>query len=171
MRERRSLWCLGDLVAVTHPHVLGIRLTAEQHAAVAGERSIRRAVLTKTRVGHLAAESPRHHLEAVADAERRDAEIEDATIERGRTLLIDRRWTAGEDERDGVLRADLGGGGRVRHDLAVHARLADATGDELRILGAEVDDENGALGGVCAHRAASWVSEVSAAMAASRDAR
>ena len=49
---------------------------------------------------------------------------------------------------DRVLRRDLGRGGRVRHDLAVDARLAHAARDQLRVLRAEVDDEDGALGGL-----------------------
>ena len=36
----------------------------------------------------------------------------------------------------------------VRHDLAVDARLAHASRDQLRVLRAEVDDEDGALGGL-----------------------
>ena len=31
----------------------------------------------------------------------------------------------------------------MRHDLAVDPRLPDPTGDELRVLGTEVDDEDG----------------------------
>ena len=46
---------------------------------------------------------------------------------------------------DRVLRRDLGGRGRVRDDLAVDARFAHAARDQLRVLGAEVDDEDGAL--------------------------
>ena len=45
----------------------------------------------------------------------------------------------------GFLARDLLGGDRVRHDLAVDARLAHPAGDQLRVLGAEVDDEHGAL--------------------------
>ncbi len=37
-------------------------------------------------------------------------------------------------------------GHRVGDDLGVDGRLADATGDELSVLGAEIDDEDGAGG-------------------------
>src|SRR5690606_40392890 len=56
-------------------------LSAEQYATIAGERSIRCAVLAEPRVGNLAAESARHHLEAVTDAERRHTEVEDRSEE------------------------------------------------------------------------------------------
>jgi hypothetical protein len=138
----------GDLVAVAHPDVLLGRLTAEEHAAVVHDDGIRRAVLAQARVGDLAAELLGHHLEAVADAERRHAELQHAGIERGRPGLVDRRRTAGEDDRDGVLGLDLGRGDGVRHDLAVHTRLAHPTRDELRVLGSEVDDEDGTLSGL-----------------------
>ena len=43
----------------------------------------------------------------------------------------------------GRLRRELGGGDRVGDDLGVDVGLADAAGDQLRVLGAEVDDEDG----------------------------
>ena len=137
-----------DLVAVAHPHVLRGRLAGQQHASVAREGGIRRAVLAQAGVRDLAAERLSHHLEAVADAERRDAEVEDAAVERRGARLVHRRRTAGEDQPDGVLRRDLGRGGGVRDDLAVDAGLADAAGDELRVLRSEVDDQHGALIGL-----------------------
>ena len=145
---------LRDLVAVAHPHVLLGGLAAEQHAAVARERGIRRPVLAQSGVGDLAAERLRHHLEAVADAERRHAEVEDARVERRGALLVHRRRAAREDDAHRVLRRDLGGGCRVRDDLAVDARLAHAARDQLRVLRAEVDDEHGALRrlGLLGHR-------------------
>ena len=80
---------------MAHPHVLLGGLAAEQHAAVTRERGIRRSVLAQAGVGDLAAERLRHDLEAVADAERRDAEVEDAGVERrarpARTPTTDRR--------------------------------------------------------------------------------
>ena len=143
-----SLRRLRDLVAVAHPHVLRGRLTGQEHAAVARERGIRRPVFAQTGVRDLAAERLGHHLEAVADAERRHAEVEDAAVEGRCARFVHRRGPAREDEPDRVLRRDLGGRRGVRHDLAVDAGLADATGDELRVLRSEVDDQDGALVGL-----------------------
>ena len=47
--------------------------------------------------------------------------------------------------RPGSSRADRVGRSRVRDELRVDARLADAAGDQLRVLAAEVDDEHGPL--------------------------
>lgn len=143
-----ALRCLGDLVAVAHPHVLLGRLAAEQRAAVTRDDGIRRSVLAEAGVRDLAAEGLRHVLEAVADAERGHAELEDRGVEARSALLVDRRRTTREDDRDRVLLSDLGGRGGVRHDLAVDAGLTHPTGDQLRVLRAEVDDERGALLGL-----------------------
>ena len=97
-----------DLVAVAHPHVLRGRLPGEQHSAVARERGIRRPVLAQAGVGDLAAERLRHDLEAVADAERGDAEVEDAGVERRGARLVHRRRSAREDDADRVLGRDVG---------------------------------------------------------------
>ncbi len=53
-----------------------------------------------------------------------------------------------------VLGEDLRRRHGVGDDLAVDARLADAPGDELGVLGAEVDDQDGAVGAGRAHRSA-----------------
>ena len=45
-------------------------------------------------------------------------------------------------EEGPVLVVDLGGRGAVADELRVNARLADAAGDQLRVLAAEVDDED-----------------------------
>ena len=93
--ETWSPWLIQTFCAAGCPR--------EQHAAVAGERGIRRSVFAQAGVGDLAAERLRHDLEAVADAECRDAEVEDAGVERRRAGLVDRRRSAREDEADGVL--------------------------------------------------------------------
>src|SRR5690606_20062521 len=101
------------------------------------------AVLTLVRRLDLAAEQMAEELHAVADAEHRHAELEDLRIDRGRPFLEHARRTAGED--DGGRREGLDGLGihRARMDLAIDTQLADSPGDELGVLAAEVEDENG----------------------------
>ena len=101
--------------------------------------------LGRARALDRAAEVARHELHAVADAERRDPELEDPRVEIGRALCVHRRRPAGEDQRGRVARRDLGGGQPVPDELRVHARLAHAPRDQLAVLAAEVDDEDGTL--------------------------
>ncbi len=93
----------------------------------------------------LAAEVARHELHAVADAERRDAEVEDPGVDLGRAVRVHRRRAAGEDECGRVAPRDLGGGQPMPDELRVDPRLAHAARDQLAVLAAEVDDENGTL--------------------------
>ena len=48
----------------------------------------------------------------------------------------------------GLRSRDLGGGDPVRDDLGVHLELTHPAGDQLGVLSAEVDDENGRPVGV-----------------------
>jgi hypothetical protein len=66
-----------------------------------------------------------------------------ARIDTRRALDVHRRRTSREDEARGPLRRDLGRCDRVGHDLGVHVRLSDAPRDQLGVLRAEVDDEDG----------------------------
>jgi len=82
---------------------------------------------------------------AVADGEDRHARLEHRLGRAGAALAGHRVGAAGEDD---ALRLQLreGGLGRlIGMDLAVDAGLANATGDQLGDLGAEVDDENGVV--------------------------
>src|SRR5581483_2342306 len=91
-----------------------------------------------------AAEVLRHQLHPVADAEHGHAQLVDAGIDLRRVLRVDRGRPAAEDERDRVLRAQLGRGRAVTDELRVDTRLADSARDQLRVLAPEVDDEHGA---------------------------
>ena len=63
-------------------------------------------------------------------------------VEPRRALDVHRLGPARQDDRRRRACCDLLGGDRVRDDLGVHVRLAHAPGDQLRVLRAEVDDEN-----------------------------
>ena len=91
------------------------------------------------------AEVARHQLHAVADAERRDPELEDPRVDLRRAVRIHRRRPAGEDERGRVAPRDLGGGQPMPHELGVHPRFAHAARDQLAVLAAEVDHEHRTL--------------------------
>ena len=91
---------------------------------------------------HRAAEGLGHGLEPVADAEHRDAGVEQRRIDRGRTVGVDARRSPGQHDGRRLPRQQLVDRRLVRHDLAVDPGLAHPPGDELRVLGAEVDDED-----------------------------
>ena len=90
----------------------------------------------------LAAELFRHGLHAVADAEYRYAQGKDE---------VRRTWCVGEGDgfrpsrKDDAARGELADIGFVAIpgvDFAVDADFPDTAGDELRVLGAEVQDED-----------------------------
>ena len=82
----------GDAVAVRHPHVERLALgEAVEDALVLLDDDARVAVLARRRRLDLAAEQVRDELQAVADAEDGDAELEDARVDGGRALAR-RRW-------------------------------------------------------------------------------
>src|SRR3546814_4165198 len=93
-----------------------------------------------------AAELRLHRLLPVTDAEQRDARIEDRLRDARATLVDHRRGAAREDDATGSHPFE-GFLGRVeRRDLAVDAGLADAAGDELGDLTAEIDDQDAVMG-------------------------
>ena len=143
----------GDGVAVAHPHgLLKRRGVEELTLAVAFDR--RGAVLADLGVAHLAAERDGGHLMTVAKAQNRQAQLINGRVDRGRILGVDGRGAAGEDERGRRHLAHLVGRDVARDDLGIHMQIAHATGDELRILCAEVEDQHllrGPLGCILGH--------------------
>ena len=93
----------------------------------------------------LPAEVAGHELHAVADAQRRDSQVEDCGVEVGRPVRVDRRGASGQNQRRRVAGRELRSGEPMPHELRVHPRFAHAPRDELAVLAAEIDDEDGAL--------------------------
>ena len=90
------------------------------------------------------AECLRHGLEAVADTEHRNVQIEQRRIQLRRTVGVHAGRAAGEHDGLRIAGLDLFDRRGVRDDLGEHPRLADAARDQLGVLRAEIDDENGA---------------------------
>ena len=90
----------------------------------------------------LAAELGRHGHLAVADAEHRHAGVEDQLRRARRAGLVHRLRAAREDHALGLHLAEGGFGLLERDDLAIDALLADAAGDQLGHLTAEIDNQN-----------------------------
>ena len=132
---------LVDLIAVAHPdHGVGWHAGEErvglQHLAAGA------AVFAGLRPADVAAEGVAGQLHAVADAEHGNAEPEDARVAPRGAGLVDTRRTTREDNSLGSQRLDAIRGQIVADDLAVDMLLADATGDQLGVLRAEVEHKH-----------------------------
>ena len=138
--DDRSLRRRDDGVAMAHPDDLLLGQAGEEGAATAVE--LRLAELGGAGARDLAAQLQREQLGAVADAERRDPELEEGLVDPRGALGVDRGRAAGEDQRGRVPRPHLVDAERVRHELRVDTCVADAAGDQLRVLAAEVEHEH-----------------------------
>ena len=148
-REHREAGGRGDdRVAVAHPHPV-LRGDVGQQRPRLGDLDGGAAVLRPARAAYLSPEALRHRLEAVAHAEHRHPGVEERVVDPRRARLVDRRRTAGEDDRLRALREHLRDRHRGRHDLGVDPGLADPAGDELGVLRPEVDDEDQVV--ICGH--------------------
>ena len=132
----------GGGVAVGHPDALRLRRAGQQGAVLGGLEG-GGAVLGGAGALDGAAEAVDHQLEAVAEAEDGDARVEQAFRGGRGAVGVDRRGAAGQDDRLGVLGQHLGGGHGGGDDLGVDVALPHPAGDQLRVLRAEVDDEDG----------------------------
>ena len=93
--------------------------------------------------GHyLPSELVHHPLQPVADAKHGEAEFEDLLIGRWRVRVIDRAGSARQDNADRILGLDLFEFGCAGEDDGENVQLANATRDELRVLRAEVEDDD-----------------------------
>ena len=83
-----------------------------------------------------------HILQAVADPQNRQAEIENRFFSNGRVFVIHRRRAARQNDADGRVTPNFiqrsVAGKNHRKDVL----FADAAGDELGILRAEVEDND-----------------------------
>ena len=146
--RRQSL----DAIAMAHPHLM---LFADRPEPVeqlrrSGDLDERAAEFALVRSDHLAAQLLVQSLLPVADAEQRNAAVEQHLRSAGAVLGRDRRGPSGEDHAFRLQPLERLFGGVERSNLAINASLAHAPGDQLRDLAAEVDDEDG-LGGLDRH--------------------
>ena len=132
------------VVAVAHPH----RAFAVDEEAV--EEGPGHALGLQLGMAELALAGRHHHaaevagqeLHAVADAEDRHAELEELLGNGRGARLVDRLGPAGEDDplgREGLDRRQLHVEGM---QLAVDVGLAHPPGDQLGVLGAEIENED-----------------------------
>src|ERR1700719_3363191 len=98
------------------------------------------AVLALSGGANFAAERVDHELQSVADTEHGDAEIEDALIRERRVFVVHRRRATRENDSYWRVAANFFQAGIEGKYDREDFLFADAAGDELRILRAEVED-------------------------------
>jgi hypothetical protein len=92
---------------------------------------------------HLAAERVHHELQSVADAEHRDAEIEDTLVGQRRIFVVHRRRPARQNDSHRRVAANFFQAGVEGQDDRENFLFADAARNQLRILRPEVEDNDG----------------------------
>jgi hypothetical protein len=81
-------------------------------------------------------------VEAVADAEGGQAELEEFRVGGWGVGVINGRGTAGKNDAEGLEGLDFREGGCAREDYGEDVEFADAAGDELGILRPEVENND-----------------------------
>ena len=146
----------GDLVAVAHPHLVPLadRPQPVEQGAILGHGQEGAAEFAAAFAVapplDRAAELVAHHLLAVADAEDRQAAVEQG-LRRARAALLGH--AGGRSRQDDALgREPLERrlGALERRDLAIDPGLAHAARDQLGHLAAEIDDQD-RIGGCDGH--------------------
>src|SRR5581483_10752640 len=131
-----------DAVAVAHPDsLLALVDSLEQRIApVDNQRG--RAVLASARAGAAGAQMLRDHVKPVADAEHGASDVQHLGRNIRRAGLVEARRTTRQNDPARAHRADLLGREIVWMNLAIGARLAHAASDELRVLAAEIQNQD-----------------------------
>ena len=111
-------------------------------AAGGGPGEIGAPVLASSCVRHHPAELTREQLRAVTDPEDRDTRVVERGIEDRRPVGVYRLGASREDDPRGPSREQLRGRRIETNYLRVDTRLSDTPRYELRVLGAEVDDQD-----------------------------
>src|SRR5699024_4607592 len=127
-----------------HPADILIRQVGEQRA---GRIQVHQglAVLPLGRLADMAAQHVHHQLAAVADAQDRHAPGVDFRVDGGGIGQVGAVGAAGEDDALGVPGLDLCQVGFVGINLAIDVAFPDTAGDELVILAAEIENDDGFL--------------------------
>jgi hypothetical protein len=128
---------------VAHPHVevLALAQLAEWSDGLEDlEAGV--AVLPMRRPVDGASEQFGHELQAVADAQHRDAQIEDGAVHERRARLLHAERASRQDDPARREGADLLHRHRAGVDLAIDVQLANAARDQLRVLRTEVENED-----------------------------
>src|SRR5687767_6577052 len=148
-RDRKSRRHRRHVVAMARPDAQVGRDRREQlrsWSAVSVHVDHCMTELAVPRPPHLASQHVGHQLHAVADPEHRRAEFEDARRALGRAFLRHALRAARQDDAGRIFLAQRLDRRVEWQDFGVHGELAQTTSDELRVLRAEIQDEDGLMG-------------------------
>ena len=130
------------MIPVTHPrgHAL-LRLEAREQSRGVRHLDFRSPVLALPGGDHLPALDVRDELHTVTDAEHR-RDVEQLGVRGRNVILVHRRRPAAQNDAGRLPVANPIDAARRRVDLGVYPRLAHAPRDQLRELGAHVENED-----------------------------
>src|ERR1700722_8415303 len=131
-----------SFIAVRHPHRLTLREAAEKFA-LRDDVYFRVAILALLRGPNFAAKGVHHELQAVTNAEDGQPKLEDTGIGGRSIFVVDRPWSARKNNADRCVALDLGESSRARQNDGENILFPNAARDELGILRAEVEDNDG----------------------------
>ncbi len=129
-------------IAVRHPHRELRRQVFKQPRARL-DLYFRMAVFALAGGAHFSPEGMCHVLQAIADAKNRQAQAEHARIGDRRVFVVYRGRSAGKNQSHGRIAADFLQRRITRQHHGEDLQFTDAARDELRILRAKVEDNNG----------------------------
>ena len=137
-------WSLNDSIEVAHPHVLLHRQVGKQLTFRVGHGEPGPTVFAAHTATDLATlELLRDQLHSVTDTQNGNAEVIDRRIKRRCTIDMHTLGATRQNDRRRLTPNDLLGSDSVGHYLAVYVELANTPRNELRVLGSEVNDEDG----------------------------
>ena len=101
------------------------------------------AVLALVGGADFSAEGVHHELQSVADAEYGQAQLKDFGVRGWSVGVVDRRWASGKNDSDRGVALNFFDAGCARQNYRKNILFANAARDELGILRAEVEDDDG----------------------------
>jgi len=132
----------GELVAVGIPNLQLCRQGNEERGGRVLHLQATLAVFALAPRLDLAAQILGQQLDAVADPEHRDTEVEDRAVRLGRLWGINAGGAAGEQEPAGPEGGNFGCRGVIPEDHAIDVALANAPGDDLCVLRTEIQNDD-----------------------------
>ena len=139
-----------DLVAVAHPHAAGLgAVQAVPQGAGGFQGQVGRAVFAGQGLGQFAAQVLGQQLHAVADAQHRHAQFQEALVQGGGIGFAHAGRTAGKDDGRRSHSGHFGGGDVAGMDFGIHAGFTHTSCDELGDLRTVVNDNDLAVRHEC----------------------